>query len=53
MVVLTAKELSRAEQERLSGQVRKVIEKGSCSQAELEREVRHAIDAPVAAPVAP
>ncbi len=53
VVVLTAKELSRAEQERLSGQVRKVIEKGSCSQADLEREVRHAIDAPAMERVAP
>ena len=47
VVVLTAKELTRAEQERLSGHVRNVIEKGSYTQAQLEHEVRRALEAPV------
>ncbi len=44
VVVLTAKELSRAEQERLAGHVQSVLEKGSYSQAQLEQEVRRAIE---------
>jgi CheY-like chemotaxis protein len=48
VVVLTAKALTRQEQQRLAGQVRSVVEKGSCSQAELEREVRRAIEAAAA-----
>ena len=44
VVVLTAKELTRAEQERLSGHVRNVIEKGRYTQAQLEDEVRRALD---------
>ena len=44
VVVLTAKELTRAEQERLSGHVRNVIEKGRYTQAQLESEVRRALD---------
>lgn len=51
VVVLTAKALTRDEQRRLAGQARSVIEKGSCSQAELEQEVRRAIDAAADAPV--
>jgi CheY-like chemotaxis protein/anti-sigma regulatory factor (Ser/Thr protein kinase) len=45
VVVLTAKALTREEQQRLAGQARSVVEKGSCSQADLEREVRRAIEA--------
>ncbi len=45
VVVLTAKALTRGEQQRLAGQARRVVEKGSCSQAELEQEVRRAIEA--------
>ncbi|HLT44062.1 MAG TPA: response regulator, partial [Luteimonas sp.] len=48
VVVLTAKELSRAEQERLAGHVQSVLEKGSYSQSQLEQEVRRAIEAPAA-----
>jgi signal transduction histidine kinase/DNA-binding response OmpR family regulator len=44
VVVLTAKELSRADQARLAGHVQNVLEKGSYSQAQLEREVRRAIE---------
>ncbi|MDQ2703081.1 MAG: response regulator [Pseudomonadota bacterium] len=44
VVVITAKELTRTEQERLSGHVQKVIEKGRYSQAQLEQEVRRALD---------
>jgi len=51
VVVLTAKELTRADQQRLAGHVQNVLEKGSYSQAQLEQEVRRAIDA--AAAVAP
>ena len=48
VVVLSAKELTRAEQERLAGHVLNVLEKGRYSQAQLEQEVRRAIGAPVA-----
>jgi signal transduction histidine kinase/CheY-like chemotaxis protein len=48
VVVLTAKELTRAEQQRLTGHVQKVIEKGSYSHDQLEQEVRRAIEAPLA-----
>ena len=44
VVVLTAKELSRAEQQHLAGHVQAVIEKGSYTQSELEQEVRRAIE---------
>ncbi len=47
VVVLTAKELTRAEQQRLAGHVQNVIEKGSYTQAQLEQEVRRALAAPV------
>jgi signal transduction histidine kinase/DNA-binding response OmpR family regulator len=49
VVVLTAKELSRADEERLAGQVQKILAKGSYSQDQLYREVRRAIEPPVAA----
>ncbi|MGY0798860.1 response regulator [Lysobacter sp. A286] len=44
VVVLTAKELTRAEQQRLASHVQAVIEKGSYTQSELEQEVRRAIE---------
>ncbi|MGY1424478.1 response regulator [Lysobacter sp. A289] len=44
VVVLTAKELTRAEQQHLAGHVQAVIEKGSYTQSELEQEVRRAIE---------
>lgn len=43
VVVLTARQLDRADQERLAGHVHNVIQKGSYSQARLEQEVRRAI----------
>lgn len=49
VVVLTAKELTRQDEERLAGQVQKVLEKGSYSQEELFREVRRALGGPLAA----
>ena len=49
VVVLTAKELTRAEQDRLAGHVINVLEKGSYSQSQLEQEVRRAIGDPVEA----
>ena len=45
VVVLTAKALARHEQERLAGHVFDVLEKGSYSQAQLERAVRRAVEA--------
>src|SRR5690606_12959711 len=55
VVVLTAKELSRAEQERLAGQALNVREEGRYRQSQLEQEVRRVIEASTAgaATVAP
>jgi signal transduction histidine kinase/CheY-like chemotaxis protein len=49
VVVLTAKELSRADEARMAGQVQKILAKGSYSHDQLYQEVRRAIGPPIAA----
>ena len=46
VVVLTAKELSRAQHQRVTDEAEKVIAKGSYGNPELELAVRHAIESP-------
>jgi signal transduction histidine kinase/CheY-like chemotaxis protein len=46
VVVLTAKELTRSDEQRLSVQVNRILEKGSYEQDEFYAEVRRAIEAP-------
>jgi CheY-like chemotaxis protein len=45
VVVVTAKELTAEDRERLGGQVRRVFHRGSFSREELGAEVRRALDA--------
>jgi len=46
VVVVTAKEITVEDRERLDGQVRRIFHKGSFSRDELTAEIRRALDAP-------
>jgi CheY-like chemotaxis protein len=46
VVVVTAKEITAEDRERLSGEVRRIFRKGSFSREELTAEIRRALDAP-------
>jgi hypothetical protein len=46
VVVVTAKEITAEDRERLNGQVRRIFHKGSFSRDELTAEIRRALDAP-------
>jgi signal transduction histidine kinase/CheY-like chemotaxis protein len=46
VVVVTAKEITAEDRERLNGQVRRIFHKGSFSREELTAEIRRALDAP-------
>jgi signal transduction histidine kinase/CheY-like chemotaxis protein len=46
VVVVTAKEVTAQDRERLDGQVRRIFHKGSFSRDELTAEIRRALDAP-------
>jgi len=46
VVVVTAKEITAEDRERLNGQVRRIFHKGSFSREELAAEIRRALDTP-------
>ena len=46
VVVVTAKEITAADRERLDGQVRRIFHKGSFSREELAAEIRRVLDVP-------
>jgi len=49
VIVVTAKELSAEDQQRLNGSVEKILQKGAYSREELIREVRDLVKASIAA----